>query len=89
MYDFSITTHFAQRHVPILPDEIARDLENLSEGDDTRCVRLAKLEKWRKGEEDVFPADAEADVFEEQIKSVVLPESKESSVEGIYTGCVN
>jgi len=76
-----------RHHAQVLPDEITRELESLSHVDKERTSRIAKLEKWRKGVEDVLPVEAEVDEIEEQaskVKNNVLPESAESSVEGIY-----
>ena len=83
-----------RHHAQVLPDEITRELESLSHVDKERTSRIAKLEKWRKGVEDVLPAEAEVDEIEEQaskLKNNVLPESAESSVEGsfIYFFCLN
>ena len=75
-----------RHHAQVLPDEITRELENLSHVDKERTSRIAKLEKWRKGVEDVLPVEAEVDEIEEQaskVKNNVLPESAESSVEGL------
>ena len=83
-----------RHHAQVLPDEITRELENLSHVDKERTSRIAKLEKWRKGVEDVLPVEPEVDEIEEQaskVKNNVLPESAESSVEGsfIYFFCLN
>ena len=75
-----------RHHAQVLPDEITRELESLSHVDKERTSRIAKLEKWRKGVEDVLPVEAEVDEIEEQaskVKNNVLPESAESSVEGL------
>ena len=76
-----------RHHAQVLPDEITRELESLSHVDKERTSRIAKLEKWRKGVEDVLPVEAEVDEIEEQaskVKNNVLPESAESSVEGLF-----
>jgi hypothetical protein len=76
-----------RHHAQVLPDEITRELESLSHVDKERTSRIAKLEKWRKGVEDVLPVEAEVDEMEEQaskVKNNVLPESAESSVEGLF-----
>ena len=76
----------APRHAPVLPDEITRELEILSQVDKERSNRIAKLEKWRKRVEEVLP-ECEGDEVEDaasKIKSIVLPESTESSVEGAF-----
>ena len=75
-----------RHHAPVLPDEITRELEILSQVDKERSNRIAKLEKWRKGVEEVLP-ECEGDEVEDaasKIKSIVLPESTESSVEGAF-----
>ena len=76
-----------RHHAQVLPDEITRELESLSHVDKERTSRIAKLEKWRKGVEDVLPVEPEVDEIEEQaskVKNNVLPESAESSVEGSF-----
>ena len=83
---FTIEPIIPRHHAQVLPDEITRELESLSHVDKERTSRIAKLEKWRKGVEDVLPVEAEVDEIEEQaskVKNNVLPESAESSVEGL------
>ena len=92
----SLTFEFENDHAratkEILPDEITRELEALSQVDiDDRNSRIAKLEKLRrKGEFDSEEEDTNAG--EERTlahqdedprgKSGTVPESAESSVEG-------
>lgn len=72
----------------MLPDEITRELEALSQVDDDRHSRIAKLEKLRrKGDFDSDEEDEGGAVGGQvQPKQVPVyhPESAESSVEGIY-----
>ncbi len=79
------------RRVPsgaVLPEEITQELEALSQVDDERQDRIAKLEKLRRGEEILPDADEYPDANEDQDASKtgqnqpVQPESTESSVEG-------
>lgn len=71
----------------VLPDEITQELEALSHEDRyDRQSRIAKLEKLRRGEEELDDEEDVKDEDQEQTvgKKVTLPESTESSVEGIY-----
>ena len=75
----------------VLPDEITRELEALSQVDDDRNSRIAKLEKLRrKGD---FDSDEEDEggsgigggqAKAQSVNPNPYPESAESSVEGIY-----
>ena len=85
---FEFEDEHARASKEILPDEITRELEALSQVDDDRSSRIAKLEKLRrKGEFDSDEEDHHADAAtskpEPVPKTQVLhPESTESSVEG-------
>ena len=97
----SLTFEFENDHAratkEILPDEITRELEALSQVDlDDRNSRIAKLEKLRrKGEFDSDEEDANAGedptlVHQDEDlkgKSGTVPESAESSVEGKIAEC--
>ena len=72
-----------QPRSPVLPEDIARELEALGNVDDVRKTRIERLEQIRRGNDDcVQPPDVDDRAVEEARLS--YHDSAESSVEGKF-----